>query len=57
MGIGHGLLSYLNRLARRKDLMGFTAEVLVENKPMLKVLKKVGFNTEKEVRTVPTKCT
>jgi RimJ/RimL family protein N-acetyltransferase len=57
MGVGHGLLSYLNRLARRKDLMGFTAEVLVENKPMFKVLKKVGFDTEKEVRAESTKCT
>jgi hypothetical protein len=57
MGVGHGLLSYLTRLARRKDLMGFTAEVLFENKPMIKVLRKVGFDTEKEVRMVSTKCT
>jgi len=47
MGVGHDLLSYLTRLARRSGLLGFTAEVLVENKPMLNLFKNMGFDTEK----------
>jgi acyl-CoA hydrolase/RimJ/RimL family protein N-acetyltransferase len=47
MGVGHDLLSYLTSLARRGGLLGFTAEVLVENKPMLNLFKKMGFDTEK----------
>jgi len=47
MGVGHDLLSYLTRLARRQGLLGFTAEVLVENKSMLNLFKNMGFDTEK----------
>ncbi|MCK9441078.1 MAG: GNAT family N-acetyltransferase [Methanothrix sp.] len=47
MGVGHDLLHYLTRLARRRGLLGFTAEVLVENKPMLDLFKNMGFDTEK----------
>ena len=47
MGAGHDLLLYLTRLARRRGLLGFTAEVLVENKPMLNLFKNMGFDTEK----------
>lgn len=47
MGVGHDLLIYLTRLARRRGLLGFTAEVLVENKPMLNLFKHMGFDTEK----------
>ncbi len=47
MGVGHDLLAYLTRLARRRGLLGFTAEVLVENKPMLNLFKNIGFDTEK----------
>ena len=46
MGVGHDLLIYLTRLARRRGLLGFTAEVLVENKPMLDLFKNMGFDTE-----------
>jgi RimJ/RimL family protein N-acetyltransferase len=48
MGVGHDLLSYLTRLAKRRGLLGFTAEVLVENKPMLDLFKNMGFDTEKK---------
>jgi len=48
MGVGHDLLTYLTRLARRRGLLGFTAEVLVENKPMLALFKSMGFDTEKK---------
>jgi len=47
MGVGHDLLTYLTRLARRRGLLGFTDEVLVENKPMINLFKNKGFDTEK----------
>ncbi len=47
MGVGTELLSYLAYLARRQGLLGFTAEVLVENKPMMRLFEKMGFDTEK----------
>ena len=40
-GIGTELLSYLTQLAKREGLLGFTAEVLVENRPMLHVFEKL----------------
>ena len=47
MGVGHDLLSYLTRLARRRGLLGFTAAVLLENRPMLNLFKNMGFDMEK----------
>ncbi|MCP4716498.1 MAG: GNAT family N-acetyltransferase, partial [Deltaproteobacteria bacterium] len=46
-GIGTELLSYLTYLARRQGLLGFTAEVLVENRPMMSLFEKGGFDIEK----------
>jgi acyl-CoA hydrolase/GNAT superfamily N-acetyltransferase len=46
-GIGWELLSYLTYLARRQGLHGFTAEVLVENTPMLHLFEKMGFDTDR----------
>jgi len=46
-GIGLELLSYITYLARRKGLLGFTAQVLVSNKPMLHLFEKKGFVIEK----------
>ena len=46
-GIGTELLAYLAFLARKQGLMGFTAEVLVDNKPVLHLLEKMGFDIEK----------
>jgi acyl-CoA hydrolase/RimJ/RimL family protein N-acetyltransferase len=48
-GIGTELLAYLTMLARKDGLQGFTADVLVENKPMLHVFEKMGFDIEKKV--------
>ena len=52
-GVGFELLSYLTLLARRQGLLGFTAEVLVENRPMLHLFEKMGFfmdrRTEEQV--------
>jgi len=46
-GIGTELLTYLTQLAKRAGLNGFTAEVLIENKPMLHVFEKMGFDIER----------
>jgi acyl-CoA hydrolase/GNAT superfamily N-acetyltransferase len=46
-GIGTELLQYLANLAKRQGLRGFTAEVLLENKQMLRVFEKSGFDMHK----------
>jgi acyl-CoA hydrolase/RimJ/RimL family protein N-acetyltransferase len=43
-GIGTALLGYLTLLAKNEGLQGFVAEVLLENKPMLKVFEKMEFD-------------
>jgi len=47
IGVGYELLSYLTHLAMRRGLLGFTAEVLVENKAMLNLFKNMGLDTKK----------
>jgi acyl-CoA hydrolase/GNAT superfamily N-acetyltransferase len=47
-GIGFELLRYLTYLAKRQGLLGFTAEVLADNKPMLHVFEKGGFDMKKK---------
>ncbi len=42
-GIGTSLLKYLATIARGQGIAGFTAEVLVDNRAMLSVLRKSGF--------------
>ena len=46
-GIATELLRYLTYLAKKDGLHGFTASVLMENKPMLKVFEKMGFVIER----------
>jgi len=48
-GIGTELLSYLALLARKQGLLGFTAEVLVENRPMMHLFESIGFNMKKRI--------
>jgi acyl-CoA hydrolase/GNAT superfamily N-acetyltransferase len=48
-GVGSELLSYLTLLAKRQGLLGFSAEVLVENQPMLHLFSKMGFIMDKRV--------
>jgi len=48
-GIGTEILEYLTILAKRQGLLGFTAEVLVENKPMLHLFQKMGFHMQKNI--------
>ncbi|MGA9111886.1 MAG: GNAT family N-acetyltransferase [Smithella sp.] len=47
-GIGFALLQYLTYLAKRQGLLGFTADVLVENTPMLHVFEKGGFDMHRK---------
>jgi acyl-CoA hydrolase/GNAT superfamily N-acetyltransferase len=46
-GIGGALLASLTYLAKRQGLLGFTAEVLADNKPMLHVFENGGFDVVK----------
>jgi acyl-CoA hydrolase/RimJ/RimL family protein N-acetyltransferase len=46
-GVGIELLSTLTYLAKRKGLLGFYAEVLVENRAMLHLFEKMGFDIKK----------
>ncbi len=50
-GVGSEILTYLTLLAKRQGLLGFTAEVLLENQPMLHLFEKMGFDTEKRSTT------
>ncbi|MEW5746259.1 MAG: GNAT family N-acetyltransferase [Nitrospirota bacterium] len=47
LGIGTELLSYLTYLAKKSGLHGFTAEVLIDNKPMLHLFEAAGFSIER----------
>jgi acyl-CoA hydrolase/GNAT superfamily N-acetyltransferase len=47
-GIGTEMLSYLTYIARREGLLGFTAEVLTNNMPMLHVFEQGGFDITKK---------
>jgi len=46
-GTGTVLLSYLTYLAKRRGLLGFTAEVISSNSPMIRLFEKMGFDIEK----------
>ncbi|MFW6196266.1 MAG: GNAT family N-acetyltransferase [Thermoplasmatota archaeon] len=47
-GIGTVLLEYLTMIAKQRGLYGFTAEVLAENRKMLRVFEKMGYDIEKQ---------
>ena len=47
-GIGKVLLKYLTELAKKQGLLGFTAEVFVDNVPMLHLFSEMGFEMEKQ---------
>ena len=41
-GIGYELFLYLFHLARRRGLLGFTADVLMDNRAMMRLCRKMG---------------
>lgn len=45
-GIGSALLGYITLLAKRNGLHGFTASVMMDNRPMLQLFQKMGFIVE-----------
>lgn len=47
-GIGTELLTHLTYVAKKQGLLGFSAEVLKDNRNMLHLFEKVGFNIEKK---------
>jgi acyl-CoA hydrolase len=48
-GVGSEMLTYLTHHAKRQGLLGFTAEVLVENRAMLHLFNKMGFIMDSRV--------
>lgn len=48
-GVGWELLTYLTLLAKKRGLLGFTAEVLQENQRMLRLFEKMGFDQQKRL--------
>ncbi|MBD3235882.1 MAG: GNAT family N-acetyltransferase [Candidatus Eisenbacteria bacterium] len=46
-GVGTEILSYLTQLAQKQGLLGFSAEVLIENRPMLSLFEKMGFDIQR----------
>lgn len=48
-GIGRLLLNYLTLLAKKQGLLGFTAEVLLDNEPMMRVFESGGFDMDRRV--------
>lgn len=48
-GIGTVLFSYLSMLAKKEGLQGFVAEVLTENKSMLHLINKMGFDIQRRI--------
>jgi len=47
-GIGTELFLYLMNIAKKQGLQGFTGEVLVENKIMIKFMEKMGLDIKKD---------
>jgi len=45
--VGTEILFYLTTIARQYGLLGFTAEVLIDNQPMLRLFDKLGFDIDR----------
>jgi len=45
--VGTEILFYITSIARQRGLLGFTAEVLVDNQPMLRLFDKLGFDIDR----------
>ena len=49
-GIGTELLIHLTYIAKKQGLLGFSADVLKDNRAMIHLFEKVGFNIEKKTK-------
>jgi acetyltransferase len=54
-GIGTLLLSRLLEIARAEDLSRITAEILFDNRPMQRILKKLGFHLRRDTEEMVVK--
>lgn len=45
--VGTEILFYLTAIAKQRGILGFTAEVLLDNEPMLRLFDKLGFDIER----------
>ncbi len=48
-GVGAQLLAYLTYLAKKRGLLGFTADVLADNWRMIRLFEKMGFDIKKRL--------
>lgn len=48
-GLGTEILKYLTYLAQKQGLLGFTAEVLLENRQVLHLFEKMGFGVTRKM--------
>lgn len=48
-GVGTVLLEYLTEIAKKDGLLGFSAMVLLENTPMLRLFERMNFQMEKRL--------
>jgi acyl-CoA hydrolase/RimJ/RimL family protein N-acetyltransferase len=48
-GIGLELLRYLTFLAKKQGLLGFTAEVMLDNRAMIHLFEKMGFEIQRRM--------
>jgi GNAT superfamily N-acetyltransferase len=48
-GVGTEIISHLALIARREGLFYISAEALIENKPVLRLLDKCGLDTERNL--------
>jgi RimJ/RimL family protein N-acetyltransferase/uncharacterized metal-binding protein len=49
-GIGTELLMHLTYIAKKQGLLGFSADILKDNRAMLHLFEKVGFDIEKKTK-------
>ncbi len=49
MGLGEELLSHLTYIAKKNGLVGFTGEAVPENRAIIHLLQKMGFEMEKKL--------
>lgn len=49
-GIGTELLIHLTYIAKKQGLLGFSADVLKDNRAMIHLFEKVGFNIGKKTK-------